>query len=115
MAESNENRTRHICANTKALHCSTVYHHITKDRKRGGSLYTHLRILSKPYRKKYGRAHGQKGRCTTEPVIEERSAVVAKKERAGDFEMDTIVDKDQKSGLLVAIERKTKYVVIRKI
>ena len=39
--------------------------------------------------------------------IEERPALVDKKERIGDFEMDTIVGKDQKSRLPVAVERKT--------
>ncbi len=41
-------------------------------------------------------------------VIEERPAIVDSKERIGDWEVDTIVGKDQKSALVVATERKTK-------
>ena len=47
--------------------------------------------------------------------IEERPAIVDSKERIGDWEVDTIVGKDQKSALVVATERKTKLTRIRKI
>ena len=47
--------------------------------------------------------------------IEERPAIVDSKERIGDWEVDTIVGKDQKSALVVATERKTKLTLIRKI
>ena len=47
--------------------------------------------------------------------IEKRPAIVDSKERIGDWEVDTIVDKDQKSALVVATERKTKLTLIRKI
>lgn len=97
------------------LHHSTVYRYLAEDRKNGGSLYTHLRIVSKPYRRKYGSGAWTKGKVPDRTGIEERPAIVDRKERIGDFEMDTIVGKDQKSGLLVAVERKTKFVVICKI
>lgn len=45
--------------------------------------------------------------------IEERPAIVDKKERIGDFEMDTIVGKDQKSRLLVAVEGKPTVVILK--
>ena len=36
------------------LHHSTVCRYLAKDRKNGDSLYINLRIVSKPYRRKYG-------------------------------------------------------------
>lgn len=56
-----------------------------------------------------------KGKVSDRIGIGERPVIVDKKERIGDFEMDTVVGKNQKNELLVAVERKTKYVVIRKI
>ncbi|MRN37578.1 IS30 family transposase [Neisseria brasiliensis] len=97
------------------LHHSTLYRYLAKDRQNGGDLYTHLRIVSKPYRRQYGSGAWTKGSVPDRTDIEHRPAIVDQKERVGDFEMDTIVGKDQKSGLVVAVERKTKFVVIRKI
>ncbi|MGR3806653.1 IS30 family transposase [Pasteurella testudinis] len=97
-----------------SLHHETLYRHIRKDKASGGELYTYMRILPKPYRKKRGSVW-TKGKVPDRVGIEERPAIVDEKTRIGDWEMDTIVGKDQKSGLLVATERKTKFTVARKI
>ncbi|PJO09395.1 IS30 family transposase, partial [Neisseria sp. N95_16] len=81
-----------------------LYRYLAKDRQNGGDLYTHLRIVSKPYRRKYGSGAWTKGSVPDRTDIEHRPAIVDQKERVGDFEMDTIVGKDQKSGLVVAVE-----------
>ena len=36
------------------LHHSTVYRYLCQDKSNGGTLWQHLRICSKPYRKRYG-------------------------------------------------------------
>ncbi len=82
------------------LHHGTIYRYLVKDRKNGGSLYPHLRIVSKPYRKKYGSGAWAKGKVPDRTGIEGRPAVVGSKECIGDFEMDTVVGKDQKAGCL---------------
>lgn len=97
------------------LHHSTLYRHIHRDTQNGGTLFTHLRICSKPYRKKYAGKNWSKGKVPNRVGIEERPAIVDSKERIGDWEVDTIVGKDQKSALVVATERKTKLTRIRKI
>ncbi len=97
-----------------SLHHETIYRHMRKDKAGGGKLYTYMRILSKPYRKKRGSVW-TKGKVPDRVGIEERPAVVDEKTRIGDWEMDTIVGKDQKSGLLVATERRTKFTVVRKV
>ena len=97
------------------LHHSTLYRYIHRDTQNGGSLFMHLRICSKPYRKKYAGKNWSKGKVPNRVGIEERPAIVDSKERIGDWEVDTIVGKDQKSALVVATERKTKLTRIRKI
>ena len=97
------------------LHHSTVYRHIRRDMQNGGTLFTHLRICSKPYRKKYGGKNWTRGKVPDRVGIEERPAIVDAKERIGDWEADTIVGKDQKSALVVLTERKTKLTLMRKI
>lgn len=39
----------------------TVYRRIVKDRKQGGTLWTHLRVVTKKYRKRYA-AYDRRGR-----------------------------------------------------
>lgn len=77
------------------LHHSTIYRHIRRNAKNGGTLFTHLRICSKHYRKKYGGKDWVKGKVPNRVGIEERPAIVDAKERIGDWEADTIVGKDQ--------------------
>jgi IS30 family transposase len=36
------------------MHHETVYQWLYADKAAGGALYKHLRIMSKPYRKRYG-------------------------------------------------------------
>ncbi|WP_253356023.1 IS30 family transposase, partial [Neisseria perflava] len=95
------------------LHHSTVYRHIARNKKAGGALWTHLRICSKPYRKQRG-SKWQRGKVPDRVGIGHRPAVVDEKARIGDWELDTIIGKDQKSCLPVATERVTKFTVIRK-
>ena len=96
------------------LHHSTIYRHIARDKEAGGQLWKHLRICSKPYRKKRG-SIWTRGKVPDRVGIEHRPAVVDEKKRIGDWELDTIVGKEQKSCLLVATERVTKFTVIRKL
>lgn len=49
----------------KSLHHETIYQFVYADKKNGGDLYTHLRIVSKPYRKRYG-SYDQRGKTRIE-------------------------------------------------
>ncbi|MCF7528670.1 IS30 family transposase [Neisseria lisongii] len=79
------------------LHHSTVYRYLHQNRNNGGTLWQHLRICSKPYRKKYGGKTCNKRMCI------------------GDWEADTIIGKDQKSALLTLVGRVTCYTIICKL
>ena len=90
------------------------YTQLTQDKSNGGTLWQHLRICSKPYRKRYG-STWTRGKVPNRVGIENRPAVVDQKARIGDWEADTIVGKGQKSALLTLVERVTRYTIICKL
>ena len=94
-----------------SLHHETVYQIIYADKKLGGDLYTHLRIASKSYRKRYG-SYDRRGKLKNRISIDDRPAVVDRRNRLGDWEGDTVIGKGRKSALLTMVERKTLYTVI---
>lgn len=94
-----------------SLHHETVYQIVYADKAAGGDLYTHLRVVSKPYRRRYGH-YDRRGKIRNRVDIDERPAVVDSRSRIGDWEGDTIMGKGRKSALLTMVERKTLYTVI---
>ncbi|ELK74795.1 integrase core domain protein [Neisseria meningitidis 63041] len=96
------------------LHHSTIYRHLRQDKSNGSTLWQHLRICSKPYRKRYG-STWTRGKVPNRVGIENRPAIVDQKSRIGDWEADTIVGKGQKSALLTLVERVTRYTIICKL
>lgn len=97
-----------------SLHHETIYQWIYTDKAQGGDLYKHLRIASKPYRKRYGH-YDKRGKIRNRIDIDERPAIVDQRTRIGDWEGDTIMGKGRKSALLTMVERKTLYTVIVKL
>ncbi|ELK75094.1 helix-turn-helix domain protein, partial [Neisseria meningitidis 2002038] len=96
------------------LHHSTIYRYLRQDKSNGSTLWQHLRICSKPYRKRYG-STWTRGKVPNRVGIENRPAIVDQKSRIGDWEADTIVGKGQKSALLTLVERVTRYTIICKL
>ena len=72
----------------------------------GDELYQHLRILCKPYHKRYGH-YDRRGRIRHRVDSDDRPSVVDERSRIGDWEGDTVMDKGCKSALLTLVERKT--------
>lgn len=97
-----------------SLHHETIYQIILADKAEGGDLYTHLRVASKPYRKRYGH-YDRRGKIKNRVSIDERPAVVEKGNRIGDWEGDTIIGKGRRGALLTMVDRKTLYTVIAKL
>lgn len=94
-----------------SLHHETFYQLIYADKANDGDLHTHLRIASKPYRKRYGK-NDRRGKIKNRVSIDERAAVVDRRCRVGDWEGDTVIGKGRKGALLTMVERKTLYTVI---
>lgn len=97
-----------------SLHHETVYQLIYDDKASGGDLCNHLRIASKPYRKRYGH-YDRRGKIKNRVDIDERPAIVDRRSRIGDWEGDTVMGKGHKSALLTLVERKTLYTVIMRL
>lgn len=91
-----------------------MYQLIYEDKANGGDLYQYLRIVSKPYRKRYGH-YDRRGKIKNRVDIDERPAIVDKRSRIGDWEGDTIVGKGRKSAMLTLVERKTLYTIIMRL
>ncbi|MBU1833815.1 MAG: IS30 family transposase, partial [Gammaproteobacteria bacterium] len=97
-----------------SLHHETIYQLIYLDKAQGGDQYTHMRIASKPYRKRYG-TYDRRRMIKNRLSIDDRPAVVDRRNRIGDWEGDTIIGKGRKGALLTMVERKTLYTVIVKL
>ena len=94
-----------------SLHHETIYQLIYADKAAGGDMYTHMRIASKAYRKRYGH-NDRRGKIKDRVDIDMRPAVVDRRNRVGDWEGDTVIGKGHSGVLLTMVERKTLYTII---
>jgi IS30 family transposase len=88
----------------------TVYLWIWRDKRAGGTLWTHLRGACKRRRKRYGK-HDSRGRLAGKRPIQDRPGIVARRGRIGDWEVDTVHGRG-KPCLATAVERKSGVVRI---
>ncbi|MFO2972771.1 IS30 family transposase [Legionella pneumophila serogroup 10] len=91
-----------------------IYWFILSDKQKGGNLYKHLRHQHKKYRKRYG-SPKRHGPIKNRRFIDERPAIVAEKQRIGDWEIDTIIGKNHKQVIVSIVERRTKKTVLAKV
>lgn len=91
----------------------TIYKWIWLDRRRGGTLWRHLRGANKKRRKRYGR-NDSRGRLAGKRMIGERPAVVERRARLGDWEIDTVHGKGR-AGVVTIVERRSGLVRIGKL
>jgi IS30 family transposase len=90
-----------------------IYQHILADKRSGGDLYKHLRC-QKQRRKRSGR-YDRRGKLPNCRSIEERPAVVQARKRLGDWEVDTLLGKQQKHAMLTLTERKSRFTLLGKV
>lgn len=92
----------------------TIYKHIWKDKRNGGSLYKHLRHSGKKYNH---RSKGAAGRgCIPNRVdISLRPAIVDAKVRVGDWELDTIIGADHDGVIVSIVDRHSKLTKLIKV
>ncbi len=91
----------------------TIYRYIWDDRRRGGTLYRHLRGSNKKRRKRYGR-NDSRGRLAGKKPIALRPPGAHNRSRVGHLEGDTVLGTD-KHCLLTLVDRKTGYLMIAKL
>jgi IS30 family transposase len=90
-----------------------IYQRILQDKCHGGTLYRHLRC-QKQRKKRYG-AYERRGQIPNRISIEERPAIVERRERLGDWELDTIIGKGHKQVIVSITERKSRLSLISKV
>jgi IS30 family transposase len=90
-----------------------IYKHIYADKQQGGDLHTHLRCQKKR-RKRYG-TYDRRDQIANRKSIDQRPAVVATKQRLGDWEIDTIIGKNHKQAIVSLVERQSKLTRLAKV
>jgi len=90
-----------------------IYLFIARDRKAGGKLYECLRIRKRG-KKAYG-AGSKRGKIQDATPIDARPAIVERRARIGDWEVDTIIGRAHKSALVSLTERKSRLTLLGKV
>jgi IS30 family transposase len=90
-----------------------IYQFVLEDKKNNGELYKHLRHKNVKYRKRFGSHQGSSIR--NRRMIDERPKIVDEKTRIGDWEIDTIIGKNQKQAILSMVERFSKFTILKKL
>ena len=90
-----------------------IYQHIRADRVGGGSLYKDLRHRLRPRRPASTTTY--KGTIPNRVSIDDRPAVVEKKTRIGDWEVDLMMGGHGGGGLLTLVERKSRFTRIEPV
>ena len=107
---SNELRMKRLL---KISH-ETIYRYIWRDKRLGGQLFRHLRHAVKQRRKRYG-AYDSRGIMSGKRLIDDRPLSAHNRSRKGHFEVDTIMGRGSKHCAMTLVDRKTGYLIIRKL
>jgi len=89
----------------------TIYKHVYRDKRAGGTLYKFLRFGRKKRRKRLSK-RDKRGTIPNKTMISERPAVVETKERFGDWEGDTIIGGNQQGVIVTLVDRKAKHTLM---
>jgi len=97
-----------------AMSHETIYRHILKDKKAGGTLYKHTRIMPKMRRKRYN-SRDSRGVLAGKRHISQRPEAIETRLHIGHWEGDTVIGRDKHYCILTLLERKSGYAVIKKL
>jgi IS30 family transposase len=95
----------------------TIYRHIWRDLRSGGTLHQHLRGARKSCRKRYGR-YDSRGRLAGKRMIGERPSRVEQRRQIGHWEIDTMMGEspgENSHCVLTLVERKSGYLMLGKL
>lgn len=100
----------------RALHISheTIYRHVWRDRREGGTLYTHLRGARTQRRKRYGQ-YDSRGRLAGKRPLSERPLDCEGRRRIGHWEIDTVLGAGSRHCVLTLVDRKSGYLLLGKL
>ena len=97
-----------------SISVETIYRRIRWDKKVGGSLWRHTRIMSKFGRKRYGHVDSR-GVLPGKRHISERPVEVEERKRLGHWEGDTVMGSDMRHCVLTLVERTSGYAIVKKL
>ncbi len=92
----------------------TIYRYVWRDKRQGGMLFRHLRQATKKKRKRYG-AYDSRGVMAGKRSIDTRPLAAENRSRKGHYEMDTVMGRGSRHCILTMVDRKTGYLIIRKL
>jgi len=98
----------------KTVSIERIYQHIWQDKKNHGDLHTHLRRQGRRYRKR-GASKDSRGVIRNRVSIDERPAIVEKRARFGDIEVDLIIGKNHNQAILTINDRASGMLKMKKI
>jgi len=97
----------------RSLSHEWIYQFIYRDKADGGDLYRYLRC-QKQRKKRYG-SYQRRGALVNTVSIDKRPAIVDRKVRIGDWEIDTVIGKGRRQALVTLTERKSMYTLIKHV
>lgn len=92
----------------------TIYQYLLYDKKKGGTLFKHLRIVPKRRRKRYN-SHDSRGVLPGKRMIADRPFEINSRASLGHWEGDTVMGKDRHHCIVTLVERKTGFLIIKKV
>jgi len=92
-----------------------IYQFIYQDQATGGELYTHLRTARKKYRRRYGSGKPAYQTIKNRVFIDQRPELINTRKRYGDWEIDTIIGKNNKGAIVTVVERKSAFTLMAKL
>ena len=112
---SPEQISAHVKKHTSfSMSHETIYQYILKDKKRGGNLYTNMRIMPKLRRKRYNEKDSR-GVLPGKRHISTRPTEVETRQVPGHWEGDTVIGSDRFHCILTLVERRSGFVIIKKL
>jgi len=91
-----------------------IYQYIYKNKASGGRLYLNLPHKMKKYKNRCG-SYSSRGMIIDRVPISKRPKIVEHKTRIGDFEVDTIIGKYHRGSIVSIVDRKSKFVLLKKL
>ncbi len=92
-----------------------IYQFIWQNKAAGGDLYGHLRTGHKKQHRRYGSGKATFQTIKNRVFIDQRPEVINNKQRYGDWEIDTIVGKNNKGAIVTLVERKSAFTLMAKL
>jgi IS30 family transposase len=88
-----------VTENSVLISHERIYQHAWKDKRQGEELYKHLRRQGKKYDKRRN-GKSTRGQIKNQISIDERPQIVDDTNRIGDWEIDTVIGKNQLGAII---------------